>query len=335
MQPLPFLVNDQIQEGMKSKEKKRKLQKLFDELRVNLSFYKEGEFEGKIGCPICLNLFDFTDLSLAHIIPNALGGNNFTLTCKKCNSLVGSKIERYETERAKFNSAFSGKGETTWRVELFPKIGSSNSPNTGKIVADMSLVRNSDRVNLSLKIVPGCYCPKALDELKQSLESADALVNLKFQARAGWRRARLTYLHAAFLFLFSQFGYEWALDPCTQVIREQILQPEKNLLEVSIVELTDSKLIGSFAKDQPKITWYLITEPEESRGFLIVFSGLEHLYYPIGIWMPLFGYAYKALKVPNGRMILLPVMCDHLSTFNYMYQGNRTINRVFYDSNMI
>lgn len=280
---------------MGSKEKR---QKLFDELAVNLSFYTEGKFRDVFRCPICLKVFDSIEhLSDAHVIPKALGGNTITLTCKRCNSEVGSRIERYETQRARFNSAFSGNGKDHWRVYLSPKIISNSFQNNGRIAADMRLVENNNRVDLFLQIIPDCYCPKTLDALTKSLESADASVTIEIQARAGWHRAKLTYLHAAFLFLFSQFGYKWALDPCAQVIREQIQTPEEDLIEFSVIELGDPELIDYLLKEQSQITWYLITEPEESRGFLIVFSGLEHWNSPVGVWMPLFGCSYK---IPKG-----------------------------------
>lgn len=301
---------------------KEKKQKLFNQLAANLSFYTKGEFREQIGCPICLKLFDSTDeLSLAHIIPNALGGNIVTLTCKQCNNEVGSRIECYETERARLKSAFSGDGAGHWRVLLSPEINSNDVQNIGKIAADMRLIQDNNRVNISLKVIHERYCPKALEELTKSLESTNASVNIEIQARAGWNRAKLTYLHAAFLFLFSQFGYEWALDPCTQVIREQIQRPEENLIEFSVIKLVDPELIDYISRKQSPITWYLMTDPEESRGFLIVFSGLEHWDHPIGVWMPLFGRSYEVPKLPNGRIAPLPIMCDHLATFNFMFQG--------------
>lgn len=328
IEALPVLVSDLVKKKMGSKEKR---QKLFDELAVNLSFYTEGKFRKVFGCPICLKVFDSIEhLSDAHIIPYALGGNTVTLTCKDCNSKVGSKIEHYESERAKFNTAFSGKGDNPWRVFLSPKIDSSKSQNIGKIAADMRLIENNNRIEFIFDIVPKRYSPEALNELTKSLESDNASINIEFQSRSGWDRAKLTYLHAAFLFLFSQFGYEWALDPCTQVIREQIQNPEKNLIDFSVIELTDLELLDYLSREQSKITWYLVTEPEEAKGFLIVFSGIEHWNKPIGVWMPLFGCSYEMPKVPTGRIIPLNVMNDHLSTFNFMSQGNRLINYFFH-----
>ncbi|BAZ25975.1 hypothetical protein NIES4073_68810 [Kalymmatonema gypsitolerans NIES-4073] len=311
-------------------KKRQKRQEIFHELAINLAFYTEGKIRQRFACPFCLKLFDSIDqLSDAHIFPEALGGRTITLACKGCNSAIGSKIESYETERVKFNDAFSGKGQNCWKVALTPKSDNVNSQNIGKVTAEMKLVENEARTELQFHVTPKGYSPKALEEISKLWGEAGSSVNVEFQARAGWTRGKLTYLHSAFLFLFSQFGYEWALDPCTQVIREQIQKPEEDLISFDPLALAGSELTNHLPDGQAQISWYLITEPKESRGFLIVFSGLEHWSNPLGVWMPLFGCSYEPPKSINFCTLPLQTLRGHLSTFNFMYLGHQLVKRFF------
>jgi hypothetical protein len=59
-------------------------------------------------------------------------------------------------------------------------------------------------------------------------------------------KGRLTYLHTAFLYLFHEFGYEWALNPYTAKIREQLLNPDQNILEVLLVTLQKGMFLSEF-----------------------------------------------------------------------------------------
>ena len=193
----------------------------------------------------------------------------------------------------------------------------------------MRIVKSEGRTEFQFQVPPNPkgYSEKALDEITRSLKNADSPVNVEFQDRASWSRAKLTYLHSSFLFLFSQFGYEWALDPCTQVIREKIQKPDKNLPNFDVIQLNNSKFIDSSV--QANITWHLIIEPKESKGFLIVFSGLKHWNNSIGVWMPLFGCPYEPPKSSNFRTRPLETLKGHLSTLKSFDMGHRLVKDFF------
>jgi 5-methylcytosine-specific restriction endonuclease McrA len=98
---------------------RQKIMKLIEELSVNFSFYRDIKLESQLICPICLKPFDTVNKPTeAHIIPEALGGNVVTLACNNCNNSVGSDIESYEVNRVKFNNAFSGSGQNSWKAQL-------------------------------------------------------------------------------------------------------------------------------------------------------------------------------------------------------------------------
>lgn len=300
---------------------KEKRQERFNELSVNLAVYTNGDIRKQVACPICLKLFNSIDeLSDAHVFPAALGGRLVTLACRKCNSQVGSDIESYEVERAKLIRAFSGHGQGTYRANLRPLTSVQDG---GKVVADFTYIQDDLKPTVRFNIIPGNFDPNVLSEIKQSRRSSGGGFSVGFTAKAGWARARLTYLHSAFLFLFHQFGYEWALDPCTQVVREQIQRPQEDLIGFNVIELVD------FLGDKAKPSLNLIVEPKESKGFLVVFPKLDHWNSPVGVWMPLFDCPYKLPEALNLRVVPLPTLIAHLSTFNFMFSGHWLIQDFF------
>jgi hypothetical protein len=312
-----------------STRKKQIRQEMFNEFSVNLATYSNPRISESFACPICLRLFNSIDaLSDAHIFPKALGGRSITLTCTDCNNNIGSSIESYETERVKPIL------DKSWSVSLRP-LESSCDKICGNIPAKMKIIDEQNLI-LAFDCISKKATPNALNKIEENWGKAGFSFQMEFKARADWHRAKLTYLHSAFLYLFSQFGYEWALDPCTQAIREQLQKPEEDLISFEIGELTNLEL-ADFPRNLELLSLYLIREPEESKGFLVIFSGLEHWNSPIGVWMPLFGCSYKLPEFSRLRVVSLPTFSttfsNHLSTFNYWYLGHRLVQHFFPESN--
>src|SRR4051812_13941051 len=77
---------------------KKVKQSLFDLYSADLvEFFPD--YPNRFLCPICRLLFtrksltDENGLTLEHCIPEALGGQVYTLTCKSCNNGSGSKLD--------------------------------------------------------------------------------------------------------------------------------------------------------------------------------------------------------------------------------------------------
>lgn len=292
-----------------SKAQKRQL--LFNKFAANLSFYTKGRLENQFICPLCKNAFDsIQNLSDAHIFPDALGGRSVTLTCKDCNSTVGSQIEIYGIEQANLQRRLSGAGQESQKVLMSLPERLNYPHNTGKVTADLQFIQNGDV--RTLRFIPRLQssAPRALEEIEKCLDSNEP-IDIEFTAKANPRKAELTYLHSAFLFLFSQLGYQWVLDPCAEVIREQLQNPEKEHIKFSTIPLTYGNFWDTLPDGKSQTSWYLITDPEISKGFLIVFSGLDYLDNPLGVWMPLFeNLSYQMPKHPDFQALPLPVLSN-------------------------
>lgn len=308
--------------NQRKRSKQQKRQQRFNDLSINLGFYTNNEIPGQFVCPICLTLFDsINDLSDAHIVPEAMGGSLVTITCRKCNNEVGRTIESYEIERAKFNRTFLGDGKNSWRVRLYPLDSNKES---GKVLADMSLIEDGQKQTWKFKIVDRQYNPAALNEIIKSLMNPSGGFNVNFRAKAGWCRAKLTYLHSAFLFLFDQFGYEWVLNPCTTPIREQIQKPQEDLISFNTIQLP------KFSGDLTKPSLNLIVKPKESKGFLVIFPKLAHWELPVAVWMPLFDSPYKLPEdVSNLHIEPLQRLNSHLSMLDYVGFGHKLVQYFF------
>lgn len=308
---------------------KSRKDQLFQIFSSNLNYYHK-DLLGKFACPTCLRVFDSSsDLTKAHVFPKRLGGRLFTLTCKPCNSRIGTEIEAYETERARIHRIFQGNSADSVQVGL-----QSLECNgiVSRVNAELKVLENDEGKIFRFDIFADRSNPSEVKRITQWLQEKaesgghDWGFNMNFQARAGLKRAKLTYLHAAFLYMFHQFGYEWALDSCTKDIREQLIKPAKTTIKPLIIEFTD------IPGDSNRLKLLLITEPVDLRGFFITMLQLDHIQPQIGVWMPLFGQAYKSncqVSETKVNFIIVPSLTNQLAQRDAFLFGHKMIKYYF------
>jgi hypothetical protein len=66
----------------------------------------------------------------------------------------------------------------------------------------------------------------------------------------------------AFLMMFRQFGYTYALHPCAELIRSQILRPEEHLIPDAFSTRMDYHDMANSV--------FLITDPPDRKAFLVL-----------------------------------------------------------------
>jgi len=294
---------------------------LFNLFSANIGLYRK-EYSGKFICPLCLRAFEScnirSELTRAHIVPRSLGGHQVTLTCRQCNNTVGTTIESCEAERFTFYKAFSGDSSERVRISytFTDKQGESKS-----FQAEMNAEGES---KLRSWILPQASNPKVIQTFTDMLVNGKDLeeINILGQVTKSQKRANLTYLHAAFLLLFHEFGYEWALNPSAQIIREQILNPDANLIFLPSPKFSNLNL----PLDQA--TLCLVTHPVEFRSFLVVLPQIYSLESRYGVWIPLFGCPYDpppADKSVKLNMVQVPDHHHRLNRRDSIMQGLRYI----------
>jgi hypothetical protein len=288
-----------------------KKQELFQTFSTNLSFFNP-EVSGMFVCPLCLSAFRSdskgypNELSAAHIWPQSLGGRQTTATCMDCNHYIGRSIESYEFNRAKLLTAVFGTGQARLNVSIQTSSGEkvnavlSNEfdPQLGQVVK---------RVQISARHSK----PEALKQLREDMETFGPGSNLSFNHRGMFHedRATLTYLHAAYLAMFHFFGYEWVASPCTEVIRQQLLNPAEQLITTVTSPVPPS---STFVSDTEFELWFL-HHPTEWIGFLFFTPQLPHYdNRRLAVWLPAFSSEYNPPKTPlRDAKVFGPLRVNH------------------------
>ena len=284
---------------------------LFDTFSDNLALYRK-DCRGRFMCPLCLRTSSRdqirTHLSRAHIIPQILGGRDWTLACKKCNNKVGAEIESCEAERANFNWALAGDGNETTRVRVV--VRNEQGGVVGPVQADMSANKSAGERRLQLRLKPKGSHPAASELLHNVLSDKSSAAigptEVQFRVTRSAKRANLTYVHAAYLLMFHQFGYEWVLDPCAEAVRKQIMSPDEPIIFPLAPRLSD------LAIPDEELAILLVTEPADWRHFAVVLPLVRGWARRQAVWMPLFGSPYDQPPQRKGvQLQVVPVPNHH------------------------
>jgi HNH endonuclease len=174
----------------------------------------DGSPDGVCVCPICRTGY-FRDsvaamkpgteptMDLAHVWPESCGGNLVTLTCKKCNSRIGSKYDSQIARDYAVVAALGGEGAGT--------INGRIHFDGGSVGVAIKRDQNGFHLNEIAKQTNPEHSKKFLD-LPRSGEPLEFKLVWKHPDPM---RHSVAILHSAYLAMFRHFGYEyWALGNC-------------------------------------------------------------------------------------------------------------------------
>jgi len=226
-----------------------KKKKIFELYSQNLKWIKEKtnakfktEFEYGVLCPLCLEVFlendlltsDKNHLTLEHNPPKSLGGKDNILTCKECNNKSGHKTDiellTYLLEQ-EFKS-FSPNSKH--RTKLSNKEGS-------KVTADLSFDGDG---KLTINLQSKYSNPKDYKSFLNSEERSFFPIegefgtfatkklqfNMKIPDKGNMKLASIALLKIGYLLGFEKYGHIFLFNQNFDKIREQILNPEKNII---------------------------------------------------------------------------------------------------------
>lgn len=233
---------------------KRKREKLFRLYAANLSIYCP-QYQGIFACPICRTGFhpgalDVKPpaLTIAHIIPKAVGRGPETLACDICNSTIGSSYDSH---------AKKVKDHAEWLSGTRPA-RAVLSNEAAEVAVDWRYHENL----LHLTARPNESPPGALQQFVDRLRNAeDGTFSIKMELYDAIR-VRASVFHSAFLAMFFLFGYEYVLSPWVKVARQALCgEPAPGLL---------SRVVGA-ASGVPETGFSLgvMTEPLSCRCFIL------------------------------------------------------------------
>ncbi len=189
-----------------------------------------GETDNIYVCPICKTIYKKEDihkknLTIEHVIPNALNGKIYILLCKKCNSTCGYELDINLINKLEIEKFFKGK---------------SNKPIkfTGEI--NNSIMRGDFIINEEKKLLfqmkSGLSKPEHEKKFCDMLINGDFSMNINGSFNYNEKKAEVAWLKISYLTLFRYLGYHM-LQPSYDIIRNQLLNPLNDIYKLQFLTL--------------------------------------------------------------------------------------------------
>jgi len=182
----------------------------------------------KYVCPICLNHFSEDDLentsnnplTLEDSPPKSLGGSQIVLTCASCNNTMGRDIDWHLSERLN---------------ELDFKDRIEGSKQLGRFTLGEMTVNGEIKVHKG-GVTKAYYSknnnhPKLLEKYIDTISKNRSLSPIfnKKPSRVDPKKLQIALLKSAYILMFEKFGYSFLFNPEYDRIREQLLNPTKDV----------------------------------------------------------------------------------------------------------
>ena len=194
----------------------RKKREWFDLGAESFARARPGLYDHPIyPCPICLTTFTVDalaqkQLSAEHVPPESLGGRALLLTCRSCNNSSGTKLDAHARIKEDVQLAIAGALDNPHRVRAA----------FGDLVVNAEL--HTSEGKYSLQVPTRVNKPGTRDALQNAARmGAQLTVKHERYAELG---AKISWFRSGYLALFAVAGYELALDPAFEIVREQILE---------------------------------------------------------------------------------------------------------------
>jgi hypothetical protein len=210
-------------------------------------------------CPVCKNIITKVDLeqdpykiSIAHIIPKSMHGRLITLACAKCDKRIGGDFDRHlSIEKKLIDQLREEKG-----IHCRIKCGSET-------YGAMFGISNKSNDEIYIKPQGNVPFPIWKERMDKLINLNIFSLNLRLNPFDPQKR-NISHIYSAFLFLFSKFGYEYALSPNVDQIREVLVGNDslQNIHKL-VMDLPSSLLPTQI----PSIN--ILVNPKETRTFFI------------------------------------------------------------------
>ncbi len=174
-------------------------------------------------CPICKKSYTSIDdeenpLTLEDAPPKSLGGNPNVLTCKRCNNTAGHQIDFHLTERLREldSASFLPNTETDVKIRIGAEVFN------GRIIID-------EKGKISVIHSKKNNHPIKLEEKMIGLKGGD-IVDLNFlKTKVIPEKLEYALLKTAYILAFKKFGNSLIFDPCFDIVREQLNNPNQRI----------------------------------------------------------------------------------------------------------
>ena len=271
-----------------------------------------GMYEDKNNyiCPICLREYteeQATLLSLEDVPQAALGGCKRLLTCKSCNNEMGRLIDCHLVN---YIEAIEDKAFLPGTVA--PVVIECDNME-GNIRGAIKVMEN----HVELHLHKNRNHPDTFQDVIRNLKEDD-IANLRFENKPNKRLPShivSAILRNGYLLLFEQFGYTFLLNDYYDIIRQQITQPDKEILPEGFVHF------GPIFNDDGIYK----TNSKELNGFFIQYTISKKRDYKCVVFIPLPDMDFRDV---SNRLKAIKVGCSlpvkHMP-FSECYFENRDV----------
>lgn len=224
-------------------------------------------------CPLCVDVlltveeFATEQLSVEHVPPEALGGNELVLTCKRCNNDAGRHFDAEARKQQRLRQFLSGNSQQ-----------SETATFTVGDIATRVEIHLAGQTGMFLMGVPKINNPADLERMEEHMRmlsetrSTDFRFTVTPQLRYFADRARVSWIRTAYLAAFALFGWKYILQPALQPIREQLMNP--SAITLPLLSVYDPN------GDTGRHEIWAIKQPTEHRSLLVI-SGQQGVFLPV------------------------------------------------------
>lgn len=194
------------------------------------------ELRGLFRCPACL--FDYPissrEITEEHIIPDAVGGRITTFLCRTCNSTFGHR-------------------QTRWLSDWIALSGSNTPFHADPKKQRAKLIADGRTLNGAAKIGPDGAIEFYADRSRTNPADFDAhwsgpkpskiSLTTEMPVFRNENALQVGFLTAAYGLWFKNFGYSFVLQSSLNIVRQQIRNPEQDVMQWSYLIETPAREI--------------------------------------------------------------------------------------------
>lgn len=303
---------------------------LFNYYSKNLTIYCPG-YQERFICPICLNNFtsdDLDQLSIAHVLPEKLGGHVFTLSCAECDNKIGHEFNWHAVQEKKI---YDTKNEAMYG-RFIPKKGSQFH-----IMSKWDLTRSKIDIFPPSDDLPQDVWMKWIDEIRGNSKE-DSPYEFTIECRMPSfvpTKRDISYIHSAFLMMFYEFGYEYVLSPNVTEIRRMFNGADLSWMPSKLVRSL-RVAPGSHCQNQNFPLIGVVKMPEELCSFAIFFPSFNNIDSTIVAFLPGMDEDFNSfyanlsrIQSPNDMItVVYPTQIMHdMGTFRYHINISDTLSK--------
>ena len=215
---------------MKTRDKRNFILELYSKQIETIPFVSSDGVEFHMAdayiCPLCLKAYAIgnKELTLEHVPPESVGGKPILVTCKTCNSNRGADIDVFLTNELEIVHNLNHLDTIPQKTKL--------AFNGVEINAQTTFNKTD---GFKFMISPNNNSPIEFERFMTEAKNAKEGYEIKVAAKTtnhkrDYDLANIALLKSAYLMAFHELGYMYVLNANTNIVREQILNPKKDVI---------------------------------------------------------------------------------------------------------